>query len=292
LEGVSEELCSQDKMIIDDIVVALSLTSGIDISNYDGSFLWRSLEKRLMATGCQNLQDYLDLLLTDNLEAKVFSSSLQIIYSEFFRDILAFAQLEKVILPDLLRQKQESGKSEIRIWSAGCAAGQEPWSVAILLDGLICAMNRPVSYRIFASDLSEADLTTARLGIYGVEALQNVRLGHLENSFVRHGRDFAIAPHIREHVEFSQYDLFDASTTCPPSSIFGDFDLVLCRNVLFYYRHDKQLFILDKLHDSLASSGYFMTSRTERLIVESSNLFQGGKPPEKDFFKKLERGKT
>jgi chemotaxis protein methyltransferase CheR len=284
MKSSTAQISPEKRAILDDLIAALRLTKRLDITSYDESFVLRSLEKRRMATGCRDLKDYIDLLLKENTEEEAFSYSLHVIYSEFFRNILAFARLEKLILPRLLGEKEKTGKSEIRVWSAGCAAGQEAWSVAILLDGLISAESRPVSYRIFASDQSEADLATARLGVYGVETLQNVRLRHLDSSFVRQGSRFAIAPHIKERVDFSFYDLFDANTTCPPASIFGDFDLVLCRNLLFYYRPEKQHFILEKLQHSMASRGYLMTSKTERLIVEKSGIFQTVSPPVNDFF--------
>ena len=287
MKSSSEQICPEKRAILDDLIAALRLTKRLDITSYDESFLLRSLEKRRLATGCRTLKDYLDLLLKENDEEEVFSYSLHVIYSEFFRDTLAFARLEKLILPRLLREKEKTGKSEIRVWSAGCAAGQEAWSVAILLDGLISAESRPVSYRIFASDQSEADLTTARLGVYGVEALQNVRLRHFDSSFVPQGSNFAIIPRIKERVDFSFYDLFNDTTTCPPASIFGDFDLVLCRNVLFYYRPEKQHFILDKLGHSMAPGGYLMTSKTEQQIVEKSGIFQAVSPPVNDFFNVL-----
>lgn len=284
MKSTFEQISLEKRVVLDELIATLRLTKRLDITNYDESFLLRSLEKRRLATGCRTLKDYLELLLKENGEEEAFSYSLHVIYSEFFRDTLAFARLEKLILPRLLREKEKSGKSEIRVWSAGCAAGQEAWSVAILLDGLISTENRSVSYRIFASDQSEVDLATARLGVYGVETLQNVRLRHLDSSFVRQGSSFAIAPRIKERVDFSFYDLFDVNTTCPPSCIFGDFDLVLCRNVLFYYRPENQHFILDKLQHSMAPSGYLMTSKTEKLIVEKSGIFQAASPPVNDFF--------
>lgn len=274
-----ETVSPRQQAIHDHLIAALRLTKGLDISCYDESFLLRSLEKRRQATGSKTPEDYLERLVRDNDEIEVFFHSLHVVYSEFFRDPLAFAQLEQQILSRLLSEKGKSDKAEIRVWSAGCAAGQEAWSVAILLDELIGAENKSISYRICASDQSEPDLTTARLGIYGIEALQNVRLRHIDRSFIRQGDTFAIAPSIKARVDFSYYDLLDTCTTCPPSSIFGDFDLVLCCNVLFYYRPEKQRFILDKLQRSLAPGGYLMTSEIERQIVERSGIFHATSPP-------------
>lgn len=275
----------RQQAILDNLFAALRLTDGLDISCYDETFLLRSMEKRRITTGCKTSAEYLEQLLKETAEAEAFSNALHVIYSEFFRDTLAFAQLEKLILPRLLSEKEKSGKAEIRVWSAGCAAGQEAWSIAILLDELVGTENKPVSYRICASDKSEPDLSVARHGVYGIEALQNVRLRHLNSSFVREGDSFTIVPRIKARVDFTCYDLFDVNTICPPSSIFGDFDLVLCCNVLFYYRPEKQQFILDKLQRCLAPGGYLITGETERTIVERSDIFQVIVPPATVFHK-------
>lgn len=170
----------------------------------------------------------------------------------------------QLVLPGLVKTKKESG-GEIRVWSAGCASGQEAWSLAILLEELA----GPVPYRIFATDL--ADPGFARLGVYGAEAVGNVRVRHLREFFSRQGESYSVVPRLRARVDFSAYDLLDRSSASPAASIYGGFDLILCCNLLFYYRQEARRHILDKVCHALSPSGYFVTGEVERAMVQGQN---------------------
>ena len=263
---------------LDAVVTVMDQSHGLDVSVYNEFFLAKSLEKRRQLTACDTTAAYLKRLAEDGTEAEAFHRSLRVVYSEFFRNPLAFALLEQLILPGLVEGKARSG-GEVRIWSAGCAAGQEAWSVAILLDELAAACARPVPFRIFATDLSEGDLVLARGGVYNATAVGNVRLRHLNGCFSRQGDAYAIAARLKDRVDFSVYDLLDGGTTCPPACIYGNFDLVLCSNVLLYYRPEALQLILNKLRRSLAPGGYLITGETERQIVASVDGFRAVAPP-------------
>ena len=255
---------------------------GRDVSGYDEAFLAKAVEKRRRHGTYKTAGAYLERLADDAVEAEALCRSLRVVYSEFFRDPLAFALLEQIILPALVAAKKTSVQGEIRVWSAACAAGQEPWSVAILLDELLGAQppDTLAPYRIFATDLSETDLAVARAGVYSATALGNVRRRHLDSLFSPQGGGLlAIVPRIRAQVEFSLYDLLDESTSSPSTSIYGDFDLVLCCNVLLYYRPEAQRFILDKLRRCLAPGGYLVTGESERQMVETAGGFRAVAPP-------------
>ena len=254
------------------IVKTMNVMQGTDISRYEESFLLKSIEKRMAATSRTTFTEYCGYLSEDNGEADEFLRSLNITYSEFFRNPLTFAVLEQRVLPRLIEEKQESGTAEIRVWSAGCAAGQEVYSVAILLDELLAARKHPLSFRIFATDIAETALASARSGVYDAAAVQNVRLKHIQSCFAVQKGSYSVAGRLREHIEFSFYDLLDERSTSPPGSIYGDFDLVFCSNLLFYYTPAIRQFILNKLCHSLAPGGYFVTGEAERSIVETINL--------------------
>ena len=246
----------------------------IDISHYGESFLARTLEQRRAASCCPTVGAYLERLADGPAEAEALCRSLRVGYSEFFRDPLAFALLEREVLPALAEQRAHSDGGAIRVWSAGCAAGQEAWSVAILLEELSAARERPVLYRVFATDQCEPDLATARAGVYDAAALGNVRVRQLRDCFIREGDAYAIAPRLRERVDFSSYNLLDECTTCPPASIYGDIDLVLCCNVMLYYRPRVQRLILDKARGCIAPGGYLVTGEAERQIVAGVGGFR------------------
>lgn len=277
---------------LDAQVGAISRACGRDISRYDAAFLAKSLEKRLAAAGCDSTQAYLDRLAADPDEAEAFYRSLNITHSEFFRNPLTFAFLEKLVLPRLIEEQRRAGRPEVRVWSAACAAGQEAYSVAILLDELAARRGAWPSVRIFASDIAADELAVARAGVYNVAALQNVRLRHLHACFTGQGDTWALLPRIRERVDFSVYDLLDPRLTCPPASIYGDFDLILCCNVLMYYGPQARRFILDKLRGCLAPAGYLATGEAERTIVEQAGGFDPVAPPVAVFQKAAGRNRT
>ncbi len=255
-----------------EIVKTMSVIHGKNISRYDESFLLKSLEKRMAETSTPTIADYCRDLSKEQGEADELFRTLNITYSEFFRNQLTFAVLEQRVLPRLIDEKQESGSVEIRIWSAGCAAGQETYSVACLLDELLFARKTSLSYRIFATDISEKCLAYARRGVYDAAAVQNVRLKHLQSCFELHNGVYSVDRRIKDLIEFSFYDLLDERSSSPPGSIYGDFDLVFCSNLLFYYTPTIQQFILSKVSHSLSNGGYFVTGEAERGIVEATNL--------------------
>jgi len=245
-----------------------------EISNYDESFLLKSLEKRLAATSCATIADYCKYLSVHDKEAEEFYRLLNITYSEFFRNPLTFDVLEQRVLPALTNEKLELGRSEIRVWSAGCAAGQESYSIAILLDELISARKIPLSFRIFATDISEESLASARRGVYNAAEVQNVKLKHIHSCFESHNSSYSIDGRLKQKIEFSYYDLLDERSTCPSGSIYGDFDIVFCSNLLFYYRPEIQQLILKKICCALSRGGYLVTGEAERAIVERTSLFE------------------
>ena len=188
-------------------------------------------------------------------------------YSEFFRDTLTFAVIERIVLPSLLNKKKDSGRKEIRIWSAACAAGQEAYSLAILLEGLKNRRSEYPDYRIFATDICEERIGEARAALFNPESLNNVRLKHLDTCFIRQGHKYLVRPEFRENIDFSVFDLLDGNLSCPPSSIFGDFDIIFCCNLLIYYKTEPRKVILDKIAGTLAAGGYIVTDETEREIL-------------------------
>lgn len=259
---------------LEDVVRVISQTLERDVSVYDESFLAKSIEKRVKSTLSETPSAYLRRVREDRSEAEAFFRSLIITYSEFFRGRLTFALLEQIILPKLIEEKASSGRSEIRIWSAGCAAGQEAYSVAILLDELVAGRGNEVSFRIFGTDISAHDVESAGKGVYGAQSMRNVTLKHVEGYFTRQGAAYVISDRLRERINFSRHDLLDDLFECPPESIFGDFDLVMCCNLLIYYRPDLRRMMIAKLSGCLAHNGYLITGEAERAIVEGIDLFR------------------
>lgn len=260
---------------LDELALILRRAYGPDVSTYEASFLAKSLELRYTQAGCSSRATYLQRLAVDRNEADILLRSLNISYSAFFRNPLTFALLAQAVLPSLLDAADHAG---VRVWSAGCAAGQEAWSLAMQLDDLAAGREQPVPFRIIATDISDDALTRARRGIYDAADAQNVSLKFARTYLVVDGDNYTIAPILRKRVDFSVYDLLDAASSSPAASIYGDFDLVVCSNVLFYYRPDIRQRIIDKLCHALRPGGYFVTGEAEREIVVGRKELQGVSP--------------
>jgi chemotaxis protein methyltransferase CheR len=263
-----------DSAALDAAIAVMIGMHGLDVSCYDRGFLGRTIELRREVLSDKTPAVYLDRLKEERAEAVALLHSLRVTYSGFFRDPLAFAVLERVVLPSLASGR----RSDIRIWCAGCASGQEAWSVAILLDELSQRGDLPSAYRIFATDISERDLASAKAGVYSADALRDVRWKHVDACFTRQGDGFDVVQRIRERVEFSHFDLLNRRTALPPESIYGEFDLVMCCNVLLYYHAQSQRIILNKLRRGLAAGGFLTTGEAERPIAERAG-FRAVAPP-------------
>ena len=264
----------------------IKLSKGIDLSIFDPDFLQHVLDKRKTETGTGTLAAYFRFLKTHPEEEDKLFSSLYITYSEFFRDPLVFSLLWKWIFPAILLQKAETAKKEIRIWSAATAAGQEAYSLAILLDDITQQSRfRNVSVQIFASDICPSAIQQAEEGFYREEQLQKVPYKYINEYFYPAGEGFRLIPRIRESVEFFTYDLLHAQTTSPPESIFGSFDLIYCSNLFIYYNEEHRNNILRKLLKNLNRKGILITGDAEKEMI-SSPFLQEISPPAALFQKK------
>jgi chemotaxis protein methyltransferase CheR len=260
---------------------------GMDVSVYDASFLSDTIKRRVIALGLRSASEYLESMKADPEEASRLRDALRISYSRFFRDPLAFAVLERIVLPDLMCRKPEGG--EIRVWSAGCASGQEAYSIAILLDEAVRNSAKPLRYRIFATDIREESVDAARTGVFALDELGDVRQKYLETCFARNGDSFSVVSRLRRCIDFSVHDLLDRNVSHPPESIFGDFDVVFCSNILYYYRGELRNLILESLSRSLSESGVLFTDAAEKLFLSGHASFQPLDPTVPAFVKRKRR---
>jgi len=258
---------------MDEIVFDWDRFSEADMSLYDNSFLRQTIQVRQSATNCKSTSDYYLLLQSDEQERLLLAESLKNSYSSFFRSASVFSLLEDYLVPQLVRQKLGGTHREIRVWSAGCAAGQEAYSVAMILDYHRFLSKQDYSFRIFATDYSPRILEVARHGRYDRQSMDNVKLKYLDRYFEGLGSKFTVKPELSQYIQFSYFDLLDTASIAPPDSLFGEFDLVMCCNVLFYYSPESRLLILHKLVRSLADGGYLITGEAEAEMVENSGLF-------------------
>ena len=253
-------------LVINQVIHTMADVYGLDISMYDWKFLDKIIAARCIEAGAIEPADYLAYIATSPGEPRLLMQCLNISYTEFFRNSLSFAILERWVLPQLIKSKPPG--SELRIWSAGCSTGQEAYSVALLLNRIHQTRCMDFTYRIIGTDISQRNVDQAVKGEYRENELLNVPLRYLKTDFYSVGELYTVAHHIRQKVSFSLYNLLDAGSLCPSEGIFGSYDLVLCCNVLYYYQPAQQAIIIKKIIRSLAPQGAFMAGETERYLIK------------------------
>ena len=269
------------------IVGILMSLHGIDLTKFDAYFLERSVRKRIKETHCASEAAYFNILENNKKEGIILLDSLNISYTEFFRNPLTFAVLERILLPSIVLKRKNTKQKEIRIWSAACAGGQEAYSLAMLMEERINEGKNKLNYRIFVTDQKGSQVNAAQEGRYAATDLNNLNLKRVNQWFTSNGDTFTVKNELKKYIDFSVFDLFNDQLSCPPASIFGDFDLVICANILFYYKPEYQKKILEKIGGSLALDGYLVTGETERDVILKQDF--GEVFPQSGIFQRLAR---
>jgi len=249
---------------VDAVLQWLLETHGFDFRQYKRPSLERRLQQRILLSGASDAWAYLKRLKEEPEEVHRLLATLTIKVSHFFRDPLVFEFLRKRVIPDLIRQKEAAEDRTLRIWSAGCAAGEEAYSMALVMAELVEKKAERLEVFILGTDVDEVALERAREGFYEPESLQEVRKGILDRYFQPVGNGYRIAESIRRMVHFSLYPL-TAPTPSPPAGVFATYDLILCRNVLIYFDLSLQEQVVAKFLEALAPGGLLVLGESELL---------------------------
>ena len=247
---------------------------GFDFSGYRPSMINRRLMQRFSATGCKDRTSYLQYLQGHPDELDRLVDALTINVSRFFRNTLTFEYIADRVLPVIAIEKKDALDHSLRVWSAGCSTGEEPYSVAILINEFMRKEELKLHLNIFATDIEEGSLKKSREGVYPFGSIKNVKYRLLKKYFTIDDETYTLNPEIKELVSFSVYDMLDSKTYVPPESVFGGFDMVLCRNVLIYFQAEYQDRVFDKLLRSLAGGGYLVLGEAEMLPLKYQRYFQ------------------
>jgi two-component system, chemotaxis family, CheB/CheR fusion protein len=240
---------------VDAILRLLRSRLGHDFSSYKSSTIRRRIQRRMSVHGIADAAGYLKFLHDNRQEAQMLFSELLISVTSFFRDPEAFAALGEKFLPELIKARSES--QEFRVWVAGCASGEEAYSIAIILDELRQRLNRSFDIRIFGTDLDDQAIQRARQGVYPASIAADVTPARLQRYFTRDGEDaFQVRKEIRDMLVFAPHNLLSD----PP---FVRLELLVCRNVLIYLQGDLQKKLLPTFHYSLRPEGLLFLGSSE-----------------------------
>jgi len=234
--------------------------------------------------GLADQEKYFKLIINNKYEFHNFIYSISINVSWFFREPLKYEILNNIILPQIIYKKKEKKKNTIRIWSAGCSVGQEPYSIAILLRELLVSENN-IKINIFASDIDKKSLKQAEKANYNYDNIKSVKLELLDKYFTKTGSYYRLIPEIKKYVIFCFFNMLNNNYYVPKESIFGDFDLVLCNNLLMYYNQKSQNLILNKIYRSLKPGGFLLTSSSDGLNEDYKAYFKDVFPGQKIYEK-------
>ncbi|MDB5102911.1 MAG: methylase of chemotaxis methyl-accepting protein [Fibrobacteres bacterium] len=248
----------------DRILFLLRAVSGVDFTHYRDTTLKRRILRRMALGKVASIADYARQIESDPAELKSLYQDILINVTRFFRDPKAFEALAETAFPQILKAK--SPGDTIRVWVAGCATGEEAYSLAIA----ICEYQDPREFqcqlRIFASDISDIPaLERARAGVYPQNIENDVSPARLRRFFVKEDGNYRINKEIREMCIFAKHDV----TADPP---FAKLDLISCRNLLIYMSSSLQRRIIPAFHYALNPGGFLMLGNSET-VGRDTDLF-------------------
>ncbi|AUB40964.1 cheBR, two-component system, chemotaxis family, CheB/CheR fusion protein [Nostoc flagelliforme CCNUN1] len=245
----------------ENLLVYLRQSRGFDFTGYKRSTLMRRVCKRMQSLSVENFGDYLDYLEVDPEEFNYLFNTILINVTAFFRDSSAWEYLAEQVLPNLIKNKKSS--DQIRIWSAGCASGEEAYTLAILMAEILGAEEFRQRVKIYATDVDEEALNQARLAVYSAKEIEAVPDELRQKYFEIVGNRYIFRQDLRRSVVFGRHDLLQDA---PISRL----DLLVSRNAMMYFNSEAQGRILARFHFALNDAGYLFLGKAEMLLMHSS----------------------
>ncbi len=240
---------------------------GLDMSRYRPQYVERRVATRLRALGLHSYRQYRDYIVNHPDEFDRLVDTLTINVTEFFRDSVVYDLVAKEVLPPLVSEKLAARQRMIRVWSAGCATGEEPYSVAMSLLEALGDDAHMMKISILATDLDETALARARAATYPIDRLKNIPKP-LQVKYLDIDADtFRIRPEVTRLVKFRKLNLFSDK----PLSVV---DLILCRNVFIYFNREQQEQALESFRLALVRGGHLVLGRSEKMSPEMGRKFE------------------
>jgi len=239
---------------IDSIFKLLHTEYGIDFSSYKSGTVGRRIQRRLAMRQSENIHEYAGRLRNDREELNSLYRDLLIGVTHFFRDPEAFEVLESTVIPKIVERAKPN--EEIRVWIAGCATGEEAYSVAILFHECLERQKLPINLKIFATDVHDVSLEFASTGEYSEESVSGIPETRLQRYFESSRGGYTVIPELRKLIVFAPHNL----TKDAP---FTKMDMITCRNLLIYFQPSAQKKIISLFHFGLKTGGVLFMGPSE-----------------------------
>ncbi len=247
----------------EELLDLIKRSRGLDFKGYKRASLIRRVQRRMQIAGVDNYRDYMALLETDPSEFDHLFNTVLINVTSFFRDSIPWGFVSEEIIPRLLEEK--SPEAPIRAWSAGCATGQEAFTLAMVLAEQLGIEEYLKRVKIYGTDLDDAALAYARAATYTEKEVEDVPAPLLEKYFEAKGGKYTFRKDMRRSVIFGRNDLVHHA---PISRI----DLLVCRNTLMYFDAATQTRIVNRFHFALNDGGYLLLGKAETLATHASRF--------------------
>ncbi len=252
---VKTDVVGEDAVVLEKILLLVKQKSGIDFFlHYKHASIYRRVIRRVTLNKLLRIEEYYRMLRSNPVEVDALYNDFLINVTYFFRDQEFYKILTKQVFPAIL--KQAKGVEPIRIWTAGCATGEEAYSTAICLLDYLEKKNIKIPIQLFASDLDMQAIETARVGLYQASTLQQMPVNLVKRYFTKVNGQFQISKAVRSMCVFSQHNLLKD----PP---FSRIDLISCQNVLIYLETVAQKKVLQTFHYALKPTGFLFLGKSE-----------------------------
>ncbi len=255
----------EDEKEFSDLKAIIKKKIGFNCEQYKQAHLKRRLAVRLRANRSHSYKDYTEVLLRNDTEMQKLKDTLTVNVTELFRNPETYEIFSKLVLPELIKSK--ANDKTLKIWSAGCSNGEEPYSIAIMVFEYLGGLAKRHSISILGTDIDEDSLKKAQNGSYQLKQLEKISKERLERFFNKKDDDlFQVRDDIRGVVKFRNHDMISGP------KLFG-FDVIFCRNVTIYFEQELQEKLYLNFHNSLNNGGYFVMGKTETLVGPAAELF-------------------
>ncbi|HPG31135.1 MAG TPA: protein-glutamate O-methyltransferase CheR [bacterium] len=269
-----------DRFFLNLILDRIYQATNFDFRDYRESTLYRRISRRFYHSSTNNFEEYYNYLGENFSEYNRLIKDLTINVTEFYRDLEYWDLFQTKIVPELIVNILSKKRNKINVWSAGCASGEETYSLGILIYEYIKKNNLPLKMQITGTDIACEHLETAVRGIYSIDKINFDCIPEVAKKYILPEtlNTVAVSDEIKKNIHFDFHSLVS-------SGFLENVDLIVCRNVFIYFTKPLQNSILKKFYNSLNSNGILWLGKAESISTELENLFVNSNNKNK-FYKK------
>ena len=255
----------EDENEFADLKVIIKRKIGFNCEDYKQPHLKRRLAVRLRATKSKTYKEYAELLLKNAGEEIQLKETLTVNVTELFRNPETYESVQHNVLPELIKHKGDN--RFLKVWSAGCSNGEEPYSIAIMLNEYLGSSAKRYNISIMGTDIDEDSLRKAEMGVFQSKQLEKISKERLERFFIKKDNNYQVNDEIKRLVKVKSHDLISGQK-------LSGFDIIFCRNVTIYFEQKLQETLYMNFYSALNEGGYFVMGKTETLVGPAGRLFK------------------